>query len=159
MLVTLFAATVASADDAASAEAKIREYFDAFNDKAVQRISESIYSVPVHMASQAGHRAYLSVEDARENLLTLYRQIEDQGWSESVIDEVNACVIATGLVFAEVRYTRNKSNGEAIAPGLRTNIYVVQELPVGWRIIAFYGKNPDTLLTCSDSGSEIPQVY
>ena len=139
---------VAAADDAADAEAKLREYFDAFNARDTRTISEAIYSAPVHIANQSGHRAYLTPEDARTSLRNLYAQIEDQGWVKSVIQRVNACVIAEGLVFAEVIYARNTAEGEAIPPGIRTNIYVVQELPVGWRIVAFYGKNAGVKLTC-----------
>jgi hypothetical protein len=149
LLLALLACTYAGADDAADAEAKIREYFDAFNAQDIDSITRDVYSIPVHIANQAGHRAYITGKDAATSLAGLYEQIEEQGWVESVIREVNVCVIADGLAFAEVRYTRNRKDGTAIAPGLRTNIYVVQELPQGWRIVAFYGKDPDKNMTCS----------
>ena len=104
--------------------------------------------MPVHIANQSGHRAYTSTSEAEKSLAGLYEQIEQQGWVQSVIQDVNACVIADGLVFAEVRYTRDKANGEAIEPGLRSNIYVLQKLPPGWRIVAFYGKDIDRQLAC-----------
>ncbi len=58
-------------------------------------------------------------------------------------------VIAGGLVFAEVTYTRDKANGEAIAPGLRSNVYVLQKLEPGWRITAFYNRDMDKGFDCS----------
>jgi hypothetical protein len=144
----LFAWTAAGADDAADAEAKIREYFDVFNAKDAQKIAQTVYSVPLHIANQTGHRAYITAADAVSSLQNLYEQIESQGWAKSVIQDVDVCIVTEGLAFAEVRYTRNKANGEAIAPGIRTNIYVVQELPPGWRIVAFYSKDVDRKLSC-----------
>jgi hypothetical protein len=139
---------IAAADDAADAEAKVREYFDAFNEKDVDGIVERIYSMPVHVASGSGHRAYVTAEDARSSLAALYEQIEAQGWVKSVIREVKPCVVADGLVFAEVNYTRDKADGAAIAPGVRSNVYVLQKLAPGWRITAFYGRDVDKGLDC-----------
>ena len=146
----LFASTAIGADDASDAEAKIQEYFDTFNEHNIEKIVSSIYAMPLHIGSSSGHSAYVTVEDARSSLESLYGQIEKQGWKESVIRQIESCVIADGLVFAEVRYTRNKSNGDAITPGLRTNIYVVQHLEPGWRITAFYNKDVDKRISCSN---------
>jgi hypothetical protein len=94
LLLALLACTYAGADDAADAEAKIREYFDAFNAQDIDSITRDVYSIPVHIANQAGHRAYITGKDAATSLAGLYEQIEEQGWVESVIREVNVCVIA-----------------------------------------------------------------
>jgi hypothetical protein len=145
----LFTWTVASSDDATDAEAKIREYFDTFNDMNIEKIVRTVYALPVHIGNSSGHRAYITEEDAATSLEALFGQIEAEGWVESVIQEIDACAVAEGLVFAEVRYTRNKHDGEAIAPRLRTNIYVVQKLAPGWRITAFYSKDTDKRMTCS----------
>ena len=145
----LLLCAAASADDTADAEAKIREYFDVFNEKNIERITGSVYAMPVHIGNSSGHRAYLTEDDAANSLATLYTQIEEQGWAKSVIQAIDACAIADGLVFAEVRYSRNRHDGQAIAPGLRTNIYVVQKLAPGWRITAFYSKDADKRMTCS----------
>ena len=147
-LLLLMGGTFALADDASDAEAKVREYFDVFNAKDVDGILSRIYSIPVHVGSSSGHSAYQSADDARSGLADLYPQIEKQGWVESVIKNVDACVIADGLVFAEVTYTRDKADGEAIAPGLRSNVYVVQRLEPGWRITAFYSRDMDEGFTC-----------
>jgi len=138
----------AVADDAAEAEAKVREYFEVFNAQDIDGILERIYSIPVHVGNGAGHSAYGSPAEARKNLGALYPQIRKQGWVESVISNVDACVIADGLVFAEVTYTRDKADGEAIAPGPRSNVYVVQKLEPGWRITAFYGRDMDKGFDC-----------
>ena len=139
-----------AADDAAEAEAKVREYFDVFNAKDVDGILERIYSIPVHIGNSSGHRAYASAADARTGLTSLYEQIEAQGWARSVIQNVDACAIADGVVFAEVTYTRDKTDGEAIAPGLRSNVYVLQKLQPGWRITAFYGRAMDMGFRCKE---------
>jgi hypothetical protein len=145
----LLAWSAAAADDLNEAEAKVREYFDVFNTKDVDGILERIYSFPVHIGNSAGHRAYATADDARTSLAGLYKQIEAQGWVRSVISDVDACVIADGLVFAEVTYTREKSDGTAIAPRLRSNVYVLQKLEPGWRITAFYGRDMDKGLGCN----------
>jgi len=140
----------ADADDAAEAESKVREYFDVFTARDVDAIVERIYSIPVHIGNSSGHRAYQSIADARASLASLFEQIEAQGWVRSVIKTVETCVVADGLVFAEVTYTRDKANGEAIAPGLRSNVYVLQELEPGWRVTAFYSREMDKGFRCRD---------
>jgi ketosteroid isomerase-like protein len=139
---------IAASDDRSEAEAKVREYFDLFNARDVDAIVERVYSTPVHVASTDGHRAYVTGDDARSSLAGLYRQIEAQGWVRSVIREVKPCAVSEGLVFAEVNYTRDKADGQPIAPGLRSNVYVLQKLEPGWRITAFYGRDPDKGLDC-----------
>ena len=136
------------ASDAREAEVKVREYFDVFNAKDIDAVVERIYSIPVHIGGSTGHRAYASPADARSGLTNLYQQIEAQGWVRSVFSKVDACAIADGLVFAEVTYTRDKSDGEAIAPGLRSNIYVLQKVEPGWRITAFYSREIDKGFDC-----------
>ena len=126
----------------------MREYFDVFTAKDVDAILERIYSMPVHIGNSSGHRAYVTPDDARSSLKSLFEQIEAQGWVKSVIRDVETCSIADGLVFAEVTYTRDKANGEAIAPGLRSNVYVLQKLEPGWRITAFYSRDMDHRLRC-----------
>jgi hypothetical protein len=147
----LRASSVAVADDRTEAEAKVRQYFDVFNAKDVDGILEKIYSIPVHIGNSSGHRAYHTEDDARSSLTGLYKQIEGQGWVRSVISDVDACGIADGLVFAEVTYTRDKSDGTAIAPGLRSNVYVLQKLDTGWRITAFYSRDMDKGLACASN--------
>jgi hypothetical protein len=148
-LVFILTGTVVVADDATEAEAKVREYFDLFTAKDADGILERIYSIPVHIGNSSGHRAYETGADARAGLATLYEQIESQGWVRSVISNVDACVIADGLVFAEVTYTRDKADGEAITPGQRSNVYVLQKLEPGWRITAFYSRDMDKGFNCS----------
>jgi len=150
LAILLFTTSVAVADDQSEAEAKVREYFDVFNSQDVERIVETVYSVPVHIGNSSGHRAYVTEHDARSGLTTLFGQIEDQGWVRSVISEVKPCSIANGLVFAEVTYTRQKSDGSAIAPGTRRNVYVLQNLSGGWRITAFYSQDPTKRFTCKN---------
>lgn len=141
VLACLLAGATAVADDAAEAEAKVREYFDVFNTKDIDRILESIYSMPTHIGNSSGHRAYVTEDDARSSLTGLYEQIESQGWVRSVITDVEPCAITDSLVFAVVTYTRDKADGSAIAPGLRSNVYVLQKLEPGWRITAFYSRD------------------
>ena len=46
----------AIADDAAEAEAKVREYFDVFNAKDVDGILDRIYSIPVHVGNSSHNK-------------------------------------------------------------------------------------------------------
>lgn len=140
-----------AADDTTEAEAKLQEYFELFTAKDVDGILERIYSIPVHIGNSSGHRVYATADDARSGLTGLYEQIEDQGWVRSVIQNVDACPVADGLVFAEVTYTRDQADGTAIAPGLRSNVYVLQKLEPGWRITAFYARDMDKGIACDES--------
>lgn len=148
VLILTLSPGIAASDDAGDADVKVREYFDVFNAKDIDAIVERIYAMPVHVGSSSGHRAYVTADDARSSLAELYQQIEGQGWVRSVIRDVDACVVADGLVFAEVTYTRDKADGGSIAPGLRSNVYVLQKLAPGWRITAFYTRDLDKGLDC-----------
>ena len=148
VLAMMCVCTHAAADDLKEAEAKVREYFDVFTEKDIEAIVDRIYSMPVHIGNTSGHRAYATKDDARASLKGLYETIEGQGWVRSVIKSVNACAITDGVVFAEVNYTRDKADGSAIAPGMRSNVYVLQKLEPGWRITAFYSRAMDKGFSC-----------
>ena len=71
----LFTSTIAMADDRSEAEAKVREYFDVFTSKNIEKIVTTVYSVPVHIGNSSGHRAYVTEDDARAGLTTLFGQL------------------------------------------------------------------------------------
>ena len=56
LIAMLFAASLAAADDASEAGAKLYEYFEVFNAKDKQQVANIIYSTPVHIGGGDGHR-------------------------------------------------------------------------------------------------------
>jgi hypothetical protein len=148
LIAMLFAASLAAADDASEAGAKLYEYFEVFNAKDKQQVANIIYSTPVHIGGGDGHRVLAEPADAIENLTNLYEQIEAQGWKESVIDDLRICVLSETLALVDTRYSRMTHDGEPIPPAIRTTMYVLQKLDGDWRIVAFYGHDADQRPVC-----------
>ena len=149
IIVTALIGAPVLADDVSESQAKLHEYFERFSARDIDGILGEIYANPVHIGSGSAHRAYQTNADAKKSLDSLYEQITGQGWVRSVIRRIDSCQLVDGLVFSDVRYVREKGDGEAIAPGLRSNIYVTRKTDKGWRIIAFYGKDPDVKFECN----------
>jgi hypothetical protein len=148
LLVAMFMAGFAMADDAEDAGAKLYEYFDVFNTKDKDRIANYIYSTPVHIGGGEGHRVLADPAAAVENLSNLYPQIEAQGWKKSVIDDLKVCVLSGTLALVDTRYSRMTGDGEPIPPAIRTTLYVLQKIDDNWRIVAFYGHEADKRPVC-----------
>ena len=148
LVLALFLASAALADDADDAGAKLHEYFEAFSAKDIRRIVNDVYSAPVHIGGGTAHRILATAEDAAANLARLYEQIEAQGWVESRIHDLKVCVAAESLALVDTRYSRIKANGEAIPPEIRTTLYVVQKLDGDWRIVAFYSHDNERRPHC-----------
>lgn len=141
--------TYAVADEADDASAKLYEYFEAFSAKDKVRIATQIYSTPVHIGGTA-HRVLADPDAAVDNLTRLYKEIEAQGWVESKIDDLQVCVLSESLALVDTRYSRLKGNGDAIAPAVRTTLYVLQKIDSDWRIVAFYGHDNDRRPRCAN---------
>ena len=144
----------AFSDDSSDASRKVYEYFDVFNAKDIPAIVDSIYSTPVHVGGGGGHRVLADDEAARQNLASLYEMLDEQGWTESVIENVRTCVLSDSLALVDTRYSRIDRDGNAIPPRIRTNLYVVQKLAGEWRIVAFYGHDADKRPVCAGGGPE-----
>ena len=140
----------AMADDAAEAEAKLYEYFEAFTQKDVVRVANDIYSTPVHIGGGAGHRVLATPEAAIDNLTNLYEQIEGQGWKASVIENLQTCVLSDSLAIVDTRYSRMDHDGKPIPPAIRTTMYLLQKIDGDWRIVAFYGHDNDSRPGCGE---------
>ena len=138
----------ALASDAEDAEAKLYEYFEVFNQKDAEKVANVIYSTPVHIGGGTAHRVLATPEAAVENLTNLYAQIEGQGWRESVIENLQTCVLSGTLALVDTRYSRMDSDGNPIPPAIRTTLYVVQKIDGDWRIVAFYGHDNESRPSC-----------
>ena len=148
VMALLVSSAIAWADDAEDAGAKLYEYFDVFNAKDTQTIANEVYSTPVHIGGGDAHRVLADADAAIANLENLYPQIEAQGWRESVIDDLQICMLSDTLALLDTRYARVKADGEPIAPAVRTTLYIVQKLEGEWRIVAFYGHDPERRPSC-----------
>ena len=138
----------ALASDAEDAEAKLYEYFEVFNQKDAEKVANVIYSTPVHIGGGTAHRVLATPEAAVENLTNLYAQIEGQGWRESVIENLQTCVLSETLALVDTRYSRMDNDGNPIPPAIRTTLYVVQKIDGDWRIVAFYGHDNESRPSC-----------
>ncbi len=147
-LLAFFACSVAIADDAADAGAKVHEYFAAFNAREVEKVANEIYSTPVHIGGGDGHRVLATPESAAENLANLYEVIVERGWKESKISSLSICVASDTLALVDTQYSRLNQDGDPIPPVLRTNLYVLQKIDGAWRIVAFYGHDDDKRPAC-----------
>ena len=147
-LLALLVCNFAVADDAEDAGAKLYEYFATFNEKDVHKVANEIYSTPVHIGGGSGHRVLADPEAAVENLQTLYEQIESQGWVESKITDLKICLASASLALVDTRYSRIDDQGNAIAPAVRTTLYVLQKIAGDWRVVAFYGHDNNKRPTC-----------
>ena len=147
-LLAVFSCSVAMADDAKDAGAKVHEYFAVFNARDVQKIANKIYSTPVHIGGGGGHWVLATPEAAVENLESLYKVIVERGWKESKISSLSICIASDTLALVDTQYSRLNQDGEPIPPTLRTNLYVLQKIDGAWRIVAFYGHDDDKRPAC-----------
>ena len=150
LAIVLLSAT-SFADDADDASNKVYEYFEVFNAKDIAGIVSSIYSTPVHVGGGSGHRVLADDTAAIENLTGLYEMLDEQGWQESVIENVRTCLLSGSLALVDTRYSRIDRDGNAIPPAIRTNLYVVQKIDGEWRIVSFYGHDADKRPVCEGS--------
>jgi hypothetical protein len=149
MVMALFSASIVAADDAADAGAKLHEYFATFNQKDVLKVANEIYDTPVHVGGGEGHQVLADPAAAIENLSSLYKQIEAQGWVESRISDLQICIASPTLALVDTRYSRLTSEGDPIPPAVRTTLYVLQKIAGDWRIVAFYGHDNETRPSCN----------
>ena len=147
-IIVIIVCNVAIADDAEDAGAKLYEYFATFNEKDAHKITNTIYSTPVHIGGGSGHRVLADPDTAVENLTNLYEQIEAQGWVESKISDLVICLASESLALVDTRYSRIDKEGNAIPPAIRTTLYVLQKIGGDWRIVAFYGHDNDKRPSC-----------
>ena len=149
LFVLTLAAGCAAADDAADAGAKIHQYFDVFNDRDKETVANDIYATPVHIGGGSGHGVLVDPQAAIINLTNLYEQIDAQGWKESVIENLQTCLLSDSLALVDTRYSRMDNDGEPIPPAIRTTLYVLQKVNDDWRIVAFYAHDNDKRPTCN----------
>ena len=147
-LLALLIGNVAVADDAEDAGAKLYEYFATFNAGDARQVVSQIYSTPVHIGGGSGHRVLADPEAAVENLLTLYKQLEAQGWAESKITDLKICLASDSLALVDTRYSRIDNEGNVMAPAVRTTLYVLQKIAGDWKVVAFYGHDNDKRPAC-----------
>lgn len=141
-------ASVALADDADDAGAKIHEYFELFNARDVRTIANEIYSSPVHIGGGDGHSVYADPAASIESLTRFYSQLDEQGWKASVIDHLEICLLSDTLALVDTRFSRMTQDNEPIPPAVRTTLYVLQKLEDRWAIVAFYGHDADKRPFC-----------
>ena len=148
-LVLLCIAATGMADDAADAEQAVRDYFSAFSDRMAEKIAHEVYATPVQIGGGDGHRVLATPAAAIDNLRNLYVTLEQQNYRESVIDNLQTCVLSPTVALVDTRYSRIDRSGNPIPPHVRTVLYVLQKLDERWRIVSFYGHDNDRRPACA----------
>ena len=137
------------ADDKKDAGDALYRYFDAFNAQNIELIATTVYATPVQIGGASGHRILADPAAAKTNLENLYASLATQGWVESRISDLNVCVLSASLALVDTRYARIDADGNAIPPAVRTTLYIAQKIDDAWRIVAFYGHDPDQRPECA----------
>jgi hypothetical protein len=101
-----FSPSVAWADDAESANAKLREYFATFNNTDIHTGTMEINSTALHTGYGSDHVASATAAKAFEYRDSFRRQITGPGWLEFRIEGVKTCSISDTLALLDIRYSR-----------------------------------------------------
>jgi hypothetical protein len=145
----LFAEGVRAEDAKTRVEQLFAQYFVYFNSGESELIAKNIISPPVQLSDFDSHEVWLTQSEISSGFALAIKDLQSKGWSKSVINELDVCVVADNLAFVELNYSRQNTSGEPMPPAERRGLYVVLKSDLGWRIIADYHHDIDKQLECS----------
>lgn len=146
----LFPVAGLQADDAETqVELLFSQYFIYFNSGESELIAKNIISPPVQLSDLDSHEVWVTQSEISSGFEQAIQQLRSKGWSKSVINDLDVCVVADNLAFVELNYSRQDTSGELIPPAERRGLYVVLKSDLGWRIIADYHHDIDKRVECS----------
>ncbi len=137
--VTLFAAACGSAPVPAPEQAVEQfmwDYTKAWNQHDSATIARDFY------------RTGPTVEEQTASLERGFETLRGQGYKESAIHEVKACMTGPDEAWAGMKYSRLKANGEPLPPKDRASSYTLTKFADGWRITGVGGAAADQPLAC-----------
>jgi hypothetical protein len=138
------------ADDAkAQVEQLFNRYFVYFNSGESELIAKHIIGPPVQLLGLDSHEIWATQSEISSGFEQAIKQLRSMGWSKSLINDLDVCIVADNLAFVELNYSREDASGELIPPAERRGLYVVLKSDLGWRIIADYGHDTDKRFSCS----------
>lgn len=138
VLAALLAVSPALADERGKElEAVMREYVRLWNAGDAAAITSRIYRFegPNAMGTPAG----LSAE---------FKRLKGQGYDHSETASIEGCLLSASVGFAELRYSRIKTDGTPMPPKDRSTLYMLRKFPEGWRITQMIGMGAGSDLTC-----------
>jgi len=145
----LFAEGVQAEDAKTKVEQLFTQYFVYFNSGESELIAKNIISPPVQWSDFDSHEVWVTQSEISSGFAQAIKDLQSKGWSKSVINELDVCVVADNLAFVELNYSRQNTTGEPMPPTQRRGLYVVFKSDQGWRIIADYHHDIDKRLECS----------
>ena len=119
--------------DIAAHEALYDTYFDAWNRKDVDALSD-LFGFP--MVVGGGGRAPAAVPDAaayRARMRAILDDIESRGWTRSVLDERHIGLMAGDTGVITVHYHRDRADGSRLEGG--TSNYLTRKFDGQWKIV------------------------
>lgn len=144
LAVVLPVATGPALADERGAEVKavMEDYLRLWNAHDAAAITARIYrfDAPNPMGGLAG----LSAEFAR---------LKAQGYDHSTDGGIEACIVGPGQALAEMRFSRLKANGDALAPKDRATLYQLRRFPDGWRIVRMIPMSASAKISCTSAAA------
>lgn len=97
------------------------------------------------------YRTGPSVEEQTANLERGFESLRGQGYKQSDIHEVKACITGPDTAWAAMKFSRLKADGEPLPPKDRASSYTLKRFVDGWRITGLGGAAADQPLVCPAS--------
>ena len=94
------------------------------------------------------YRTGPSLEEQTASLERGFEGLRAQGYKQSAIHEVKACITGEDTAWAAMKFSRLKADGEPLPPKDRASSYTLKKFADGWRITSLGGAAADQPLTC-----------
>jgi hypothetical protein len=94
------------------------------------------------------YRTGPSVEEQMASLERGFENLRSQGYKQSAIHEVKACITGPDTAWAAMKFSRLKADGEPLPPKDRASSYTLKKFDDGWRITSLGGAAADQPLAC-----------
>lgn len=100
--------------------------------------------------ARAFYRTGPTVEEQSASLERGFENLRGQGYHQSDIFEVKACMTGADTAWAGMKFSRLKANGEPLPPKDRASSYTLKRFDDGWRItrVGVGGVSADQPLMC-----------
>ncbi len=94
------------------------------------------------------YRTGPSIEEQTASLERGFENLRGQGYKQSAIHEVKACITGPDTAWAAMKFSRLKADGEPLPPRERASSYTLKKFADGWRITGLGGAAADRPLAC-----------
>lgn len=94
------------------------------------------------------YRTGPSLEEQTASLERGFENLRAQGYKQSAIHEVKACIAGEDTAWAGMKFSRLNATGEPLPPKDRASSYTLKKFTDGWRITSLGGAAADQPLAC-----------